>query len=134
MIRQLKAAEWALAIFLAGAFVLVGISKLGGPSAIRWAGRFALWGYPSKAQYMIGVFEILGGFGVLFPRLRRAAAAILVCVMIGALCTHAIHGELSRVVPPLVLGGLASLLMVAVNPRRARTHPGADRSITGVVR
>lgn len=120
MIRLPKAAVWALTIFLAGAFVLVGISKLGGPSAIRWAGRFARWGYPAGVQYTVGVFEILGGFGLLIPRWRRAAAAILVCVMIGALCTHVIHGELPRIVPPLVLGGLAFLLMVFIAPSAER--------------
>ena len=121
MIRLPKTAVWALTIFLAGAFVLVGISKLGGPSAIRWAVRFAHWGYPAQAQYLTGVFEILGGIGVLFPRWRRAAAAILACIMIGALCTHAIHGELPRVVPPLVLGVLAFLLMVVSAPSARKT-------------
>ena len=101
---------WACAIFLAVAFVFVGISKLEGPSAMRWTERFAHWGYPANAQYVIGVFEILGGLGVLIPRWRRAAAAILVALMIGALCTHAVHAEFPRLIPPLVLGGLAFLL------------------------
>ena len=127
MIRLPKTAVWALTIFLAGAFVLVGISKLGGPSAIRWAVRFAHWGYPAQSQYLIGVFEILGGFGVLIPRWRRAAAAILACVMVGALCTHAIHGELPRVFPTLVLGALAFLLMVVSAPSAKRRTSAASR-------
>jgi uncharacterized membrane protein YphA (DoxX/SURF4 family) len=110
MIRLPRAAAWALAILLAVVFVLVGIKKLEGPSAMRWAGLFAHWGYPAYAQYVVGVFEILAGLGVLIPRSRRAAAAMLVAIMIGALCTHAIHGELPRLVPPLVLGGLALAL------------------------
>jgi putative oxidoreductase len=110
VIRLPRTAVWACAIFLAVAFVLVGISKLEGPSAMRWTGRFAHWGYPANAQYVIGVFEILGGLGVLIPRWRRAAAAILVALMIGALCTHAVHAELPRLIVPLVLGGLALLL------------------------
>ena len=75
VIRLPRAAMWACAIVLAVAFVLVGISKLEGLSAVRWTERFAQWGYPANAQYVIGVLEILGGFGVLIPRLRRAAAA-----------------------------------------------------------
>jgi putative oxidoreductase len=110
VIRLPRAAVWACAIFLAMVFVVVGISKLEGASAMRWTERFAQWGYPANAQYLIGVFEILGGLGVLIPRWRRAAAAILVALMIGALSTHAVQGEFPRLIPPLVLGALAFLL------------------------
>lgn len=92
------------------AFILVGISKLAGLSAVRWAERLDNWGYPANAHYVIGGLEILGGLSVLIPRWRRTAAAILIALMIGALCTHAVHGEFPRLVPPLVLGGLAFLL------------------------
>jgi len=108
MIRLPRAAVWACAIVLAVAFVFVGISKLRDPSAGRWTERFAHWGYPPYASYVVGVFEILGGVGVLISRWRRAAAAILVALMIGAFCTHAVHGEFARLIPPLVLGGLAA--------------------------
>jgi putative oxidoreductase len=118
VIRLPKAAVWACAILLAMAFALVGISKLEGASAMRWTERFAQWGYPANAQYLIGVFEILGGLGVLIPRWRRAAAAILVALMTGALCTHAFQGEFPRLVPPLVLGGLA-VLLYSSRPRQA---------------
>jgi putative oxidoreductase len=120
MIRLPRAAVWACAIFLAVAFVFVGISKLRDPSAVRWAERFALWGYPPYASYVIGVFEILGGMGVLIPTWRRAAAAILVALMIGAFCTHAVQGEFPRLIPPLVLGGLAALLYAARLPPAGR--------------
>jgi uncharacterized membrane protein YphA (DoxX/SURF4 family) len=97
-------------MFLAVAFVLAGFSKLEGRPAMRWTERFALWGYPANAQYVIGVFEILGGLGVLIPRWRRPAASILIALMIGALCTHVVHGEFPRLIPPFVLGVLAFLL------------------------
>ena len=113
MIRIQKAAVWACAIFLALVFTYAGILKLEGISAVRWAERFAHWGYPAHTYYVIGVLEILGGIGVLIPRLRRAAALLLVIVMAGALCTHAIHGEFGRFIPPLLLGGLALLLLRA---------------------
>lgn len=118
MISLPRTAVWACAIFLAVVFVLVGISKLEGPSAVRWAERFAHWGYPANTQRVIGVFEILGGLGVLIPRWRRAAAAILVALMIGALSTHAVQSEFPRLIPPLVLGGLAFLLYSSrIRPR-----------------
>ena len=129
VIRLPRAAVWACAIVLAMVFVLVGISKLEGASALRWAERFAQWGYPANARHLIGAFEILGGLGVLIPRWRRAAAAILVALMLGALCTHAAHREFPRLIPPFVLGGLACLLYssrlrVSGNSTHARTERG----------
>jgi len=111
-----RAAVWTCAIFLAVAFVFVGILKLGGPSAVRWTERFVQWGYPANAQYVVGVLEILGGVGVLIPKWRRAAAATLAVLMIGALGTHVVHAEFRRLFPPLVLGGLA-FLMYSAHPR-----------------
>jgi len=105
-----RIAVWAGAIVLAVAFVLVGVSKLEGDSAMRWTERFGHWGYPANAQYVVGVFEILGGVGVLIPRWRRAASLTLGALMVGALCTHVVNGEFPRVIPPLVLGGLAFLM------------------------
>ena len=121
MITLPRAAVWACAIFLAVAFVFVGILKLEGPSAIRWTERFVRWGYPANTQYVIGVLEILGGLGVLIPKWRRAAAATLVVLMIGALGTHAAHAEFQRLIPPLVLGGLASLMY------SVRARPGPEQ-------
>ncbi len=110
MVRLRSAAVWAGAIFLAVVFVAVGLSKLGGASAIRWSERFGHWGYPAHTAYVVGVLEILGGVGVLIPRWRRAASLILGVLMTGALGTHLVHAEFPRVIPPLVLGGVAFLM------------------------
>ena len=110
MIRLPRVAMWACAIFLAAVFVLVGISKLEGPSAMRWNERFVHWGYPASVRYVVGIVEILGGLGLLIAKSRRAAAATLIGLMIGALLTHLVSAESLRVIPPLVLGGLAFLV------------------------
>jgi len=110
MIRIPRAAMWTCAAFLAAAFVLAGSSKLGGPSALRWADRFAGWGYPAPVRHVIGILEIAGGLGLLIPKARRAAAATLVVLMIGAAFTHVVSAEPLRLLPPLVLGGLAFLV------------------------
>ena len=113
MVNRTRVLVWTCAIFLAMAFIAVGVSKLGGVSAIRWSGRFTGWGYPAGASTAVGILEILGGVGVLLPRWRRSAAVILVALMIGAAATHVLNAEPARVVPPLVLGGLALLLYYA---------------------
>ena len=110
MVTLRKAAVWAGAVLLAVGFVAVGALKLGGVSATRWGERFEQWGYPANAHYAVGVIEIIGGLGVLIPRWRGAASLILAVLMAGALGTHAVHGEFSRVVPPLILGGLACVM------------------------
>ncbi len=125
MITLPRAAVWACAIFLAVAFVFVGILKLEGASAVRWTERFRQWGYPANAQYVVGVFEILGGLGVLIPRWRRAASLTLGVLMMGALCTHVVNAEFARVIPPLVLGGLAFLMYWS--HRRPTGEPTPDR-------
>ena len=108
---------WIGSIFLAIAFGLAGVSKLAGVSAMRWSERFVHWGYPARASYVVGAIEILGAVGLLIPWSRRAASLILGAVMIGAIYTHIVNGEFQRVVPPLVLGGLAFLL--AARSRRS---------------
>src|SRR5438093_4142366 len=113
MTKVPRAAVWAAAIFLAVAFVVIGISKVRGPSAMRWGERFVHWGYPAGAERIVGVLEMLAGVGVLVPKLRRAAAATLFVLMIGALCTHLVHAEFLRLIPPLVLGALAFLVYAA---------------------
>lgn len=110
MVTLRKAAVWAGAILLAVGFVAVGALKLGGVSAMRWGERFDQWGYPANAHYAVGVIEIVGGLAVLVPRWRRAASLTLAVLMVGALGTHVVHGELSRLVPPLLLGGFACLM------------------------
>jgi len=110
MIRIPRAAMWASSSLLAVAFVLVGLSKLAGPSAMRWSERLAHWGYPAGFGYAVGVLEVFGGIGVLIAKVRGAAAATLIALMVGACLTHLAHGEPVRLMPPLILGGLALLV------------------------
>jgi putative oxidoreductase len=105
-----RAVVWLGAVFLAVAFVFAGSLKLAGASAIRWSERFVHWGYPANAHYVVGVLEVVGGLAVLIPRLRRSASLTLGVIMIGALGTHLVHAEFPRVIPPLILGGVAFLM------------------------
>jgi len=99
--------SWILSIFLAFVFVAIGTSKLVGPSSVHWTQRFQRWGYPTGSYFVIGILEIVAGIAILIPRWRRIAAATLMIIMAGALCTHALHGEWARVIPPALLGSLA---------------------------
>jgi len=52
---------------------------------------------------------------------------MLVALMIGALCTHAVHAEFPRLIPPFVLGGLAFLLYSA-RPAKGAESPQRQKS------
>jgi putative oxidoreductase len=105
MLRQ--TAIWTVAILMGLFFVLVGLTKLAGPSAAQWALRLSRWGYPSAARYAIGGIEISAGLGLLVPSVRRFAAVALIVVMVGAFVTHLVHGEFVHLLPPLILTGLS---------------------------
>jgi putative oxidoreductase len=118
--RLRRLALWACVVVLAVVFVLVGTSKLTGPSSVRWSERFARWGFPPHVHSVVGVLEVLGGVGLLIPMSRRAAAAALLALMVGALVTHLVHGEPARIAAPLILGGMA-LLVCSWGARRPST-------------
>jgi len=98
---------WTAAVLLGMLFVLVGWSKIARGSGAVWASRLANWGYPPVSRYVIGGVEMLAGLALLLPSLRRTAAITLMVIMAGAAATHLLHSEFLRVLPPLVLGGLA---------------------------
>jgi putative oxidoreductase len=102
--------QWGLAISLGLFFLLQGLSKLFGPASVQWAIRFVGWGYPGWFLHVVGVMEVASGLGCFIPHFRKPAAVGLMVVMAGALGTHILHREYLRVIPPLVLGGMAVLL------------------------
>ena len=126
-----RPAFWAITIFLALIFVKVGLSKLTGSSSVGWAARFHNWGYPAGSHFAVGVVELLSGIGLLLRPSRKPAAVTLIIVMTGALVTHLIHGELPRIIPPLILGTLA-FCVFSLQPTRptAELQPSCTDSKT----
>ncbi|MCH7826117.1 MAG: DoxX family protein, partial [Acidobacteria bacterium] len=80
-------AYWALIIFLAAIFVMVGVGKLTQMEA--WQDPFVnQWNLPAWLAPITGVAEILGGLMLLIPKLTTLGAAVIVMVMLGATGTH----------------------------------------------
>ena len=59
--------------------------------------------YPSWFMYVTAVVELAGGILVLLPRYAALGAALISCVMIGALLSLFTHGMASDAPPPAVL-------------------------------
>lgn len=118
MKRVPRALVWTIVLLTAFVLVMVGFSKVAGQSSSRWAARFVHWGYPVALTYVVGAVEIISGIGLLVPVATRPAAGTIMVVMAGAFYTHLSHGEVLRVVPPLVLGTFAFLIFLWGHPLR----------------
>ena len=99
---------WVLSVLVALAFLGAGLAKLA--SAPMMAAEFALFGYPVWFMYLTGALEILGAGLLLAPRLAGAGAALLSCIMVGAIASHLIHGQAAMAVAPFVLLILAAVI------------------------
>ncbi len=117
-----KIANHVLAGFLALAFIPPALMKLlGNPELVE---NFARWGFPGWFIIATGLAELTGAALIAIPRARAFGAALLVAVMIGALGTHVVAGELNQVVAPLILG-LLSTAAFWINRHTLSWLPGA---------
>src|SRR5262245_16763910 len=105
---------WVLQILIGVAFVPIGLAKFFDPA---WARNFARWGYPDGFYMVIGALEAAGGLALLVPRFTSYVASVLGVIMIAASLTHWLHGEMARVIPPLMY--LAVLVIVGVGRWRS---------------
>jgi len=94
-----------LSIIFAVLFVMSGGFKLAG--AEMQAQNFDRWGYPVWFMYLTGVLEIVGAALIFMPKTRFWGGLLLCIIMVGALGTHVMHGEIMMALMPLVfLAGL----------------------------
>jgi len=89
-------------VLLVLVFLGSGVAKLLSLDFERVA--FERWGYPLWFMYLTGVIEVLGAGALVWRRFTALVAASLGCFMVGAVATHALHGEW-----PMM--GLATVIM-----------------------
>lgn len=99
-----------LAVVLGIVMIGSGVSKLAGES--HQVAMFAAVGLPSWFLALVGTFEAIGGILLAAPPSTPAGSLILSTIMVGALWTHAAHGEWFQLVPVAVLLGLFLLIFL----------------------
>lgn len=93
-------ALWIVSGLLAALFLFAGGFKLLKPEMVKTG--FVQMGYAAWFAIFIGVCEVLGGIGVLIPRLAGLAAACLSVIMVGAVYTVVSHHMYKDAVVPAV--------------------------------
>ncbi len=96
-----KIAVWIVSVLLAGLFLFAGLPKLLTPAKV--GPMFVQFGFALWFMTFIGVCEVLGGIGLLIPRLAALAAAGLSIIMIGAVITMVTHHQSMQAITPLVV-------------------------------
>ncbi len=84
--KGVNAFLWVLQILTAAAFLAAGGAKLAGVP--QMVDVFQKVGVGQWFRYVTGLLEVLGGIGLLIPRVTFYAAALLAVVMVGAVISH----------------------------------------------
>lgn len=107
-------ALWVVSCLVSALFLFAGGTKLLMPAQTRAA--FATFGYSAWFATFIGVCELLGGLGLLIPRLAALASACLSIIMLGAVYTVASHRQYLQAAMPVVV----FILLVCICSLRIR--------------
>jgi uncharacterized membrane protein YphA (DoxX/SURF4 family) len=108
---------WIASGLLAVVMVGPGVQKFTSPV---WERMFRAWGYPDGFYLVIGAIEVIGGVGLLIPRVAAYSAAMLSVVMIGAAITQISQGGRSGV-GEIVFAVLLAVIAFARRPTFARS-------------
>ena len=113
---------WIITVLVALVCLRSGLMKMPGvPGVEFWIRDFARWGYPDWFRMVVGVAELLAFVLLLVPRFAAYGAGIFAVVMLGAIFTHATHGETGRLPFNLVLLAL-SVIIIYVRGVKARSN------------
>lgn len=105
--RGLNIAFWVLQVLLAIAFVFSGLMDLTKSPDVMVV--FDAMGTAGWMPYLVGTLSIIGGIGLLIPRVAGAAGLAFVALMLGAVLSHLILG-VGNPILPLVLLVLSALV------------------------
>ncbi len=107
----------AVRVFLTLAFAAAGLAKLAGVQML--VDEFALIGVGQWFRYVTGIIEVGAAVLIWLPGYTAYAAALMVCVAVGALIAHAFILGMATSAGAILLGVLA-LLMLYTNRAQLR--------------
>jgi putative oxidoreductase len=119
---------WILTLLLAVLMVGPGSQKFTSPT---WQRMFRTWGYPDGFYLVIGAIEVIGGVGLLIPRLASYCAITLSLVMLGASATQVLRGGRNGV-GEIVFASLLAVIAWIRWRDRLRPGPRASAPLTRV--
>jgi uncharacterized membrane protein YphA (DoxX/SURF4 family) len=118
-----NAVAWVLQIAAAAMFLMAGGSKLAGAQPM--VDMFAAIGVGQWFRYVTGAIEVVSALLLLMPSTAAIGAALLVCVMVGAIITHLTILRTSPAMP-IVLLIICAVVFVL---RRDRMAVGRGRQL-----
>ena len=105
---------WLITLLVALVCLRSGLMKMPGMSGAEfWIRDFARWGYPDWFRIVVGAAELVAFALLLVPRVAGYGASIFAVVMLGAIFTHATHGESVRLPFNFVLLGSCVMIILA---------------------
>jgi putative oxidoreductase len=99
---------WVLQVPMAAVFLAVGCSKLVGSAPM--VELFKTIGVGQWFRYVTGGLEVIGGIVLLIPGMAAFGAALLACIMAGAILTHLTVLHTGPTGPVVLLAVLAIIL------------------------
>jgi putative oxidoreductase len=108
---------WTITVFLALVCLRSGLMKMPFvPGVEFWIRDFARWGYPDWFRMLVGIAELVSFGLLLIPRFAGYGALIFAVVMLGAIFTHATHGESGRLPFNFLLLVVSVIIIFARRP------------------
>lgn len=98
----------ALCGLLTIAFLMAGATKLAGMEI--YIQNYEKWGLPLFLLYVVGASEVVFAIGLWIRRYSGAAALGLFVLMVGAVGTHVMAGEMNQLGAPSLLALLALIV------------------------
>lgn len=91
-----------IAYVLGVAHLIFGVSKLIGQADLTK--EFTeIWHFPLWFMYFVGVAQVLGGIGLITRQLRMPASLAMALIMIGAIATTIVSGQIGNVIICIVV-------------------------------
>jgi len=118
-----NAVAWILQIAAAAMFLMAGGSKLAGAQPM--VEMFDAIGVGQWFRYVTGTIEVVSALLLLMPSMAAIGAALLVCVMVGAIIAHLTILHTSPAMPIVLL----IICVVVFVLRRDRMAVGRSRQL-----